>query len=284
MLSTADRLVYTALNLTTFTNGTPKGSGTGFYWVTEYDDSQAICVITNKHVLAGVDALTFHCHTQSATDPTMPSGAVVDVKFTTDPILVFNHPDPDVDLCALVISSITGIAAENGHRLYIEPLSADIVPKDEDWNDFDSIEDILMIGCPRGIYDQINYLPISRRGITASPLSKLYNGANEFLVDIACFPGSSGSPVFVYNRDGYLDRKANTYRMGQQRLYLVGILYAGPLITNQGQIVLHQQPRVEVAAMMHLGQVIRSSALLTIDKMLCDKLKEEAASRNSSGS
>jgi hypothetical protein len=83
---------------------------------------------------------------------------------------------------------------------------------------------------------------------------------------MACFPGSSGSPVFIYDRNGYLDRRTNTYKLGQQRIVFVGILYAGPQISNSGQIILGQQPRVMVAAMMHLGNVIRSSALHDIDR------------------
>lgn len=92
------------------------------------------------------------------------------------------------------------------------------------------------------------------------------------MVDMACFPGSSGSPVFIYDRNGYRDRRTNTYNMGQQRIVFVGILYAGPQITNNGQIILGQQPRVMVAAMMHLGNVIRSSALHAIDAELRRRL------------
>ena len=82
---------------------------------------------------------------------------------------------------------------------------------------------------------------------------------------MTCFPGSSGSPVFIYDRNGYLDRRTGNYNMGLQRIVFVGILYAGPQIANNGQIILGQQPRVMVAAMMHLGNVIRSSALHAID-------------------
>lgn len=85
------------------------------------------------------------------------------------------------------------------------------------------------------------------------------------MVDMACFPGSSGSPIFVYDRNGYLDRRANVYNMGQQRILLVGVLYAGPQIANNGHIILGQPPQVAVAAMMHLGNAIRASALMTMD-------------------
>ena len=52
------------------------------------------------------------------------------------------------------------------------------------------------------------------------------------------------------------------------RFFFVGVLYAGPQVTQAGAIVLSQQPRVEVAAMMHLGQVLRSTALEELDREL----------------
>ncbi|HVI05790.1 MAG TPA: hypothetical protein VM711_06815, partial [Sphingomicrobium sp.] len=73
-------------------------------------------------------------------------------------------------------------------------------------------------------------------------------------------------PVFMLQR-GYLDRKQCAYTLGE-RFYFLGVLYCGPVIKNDGHIVLTQQPRVAVDAMMHLGQVIRSTALLGLDAEL----------------
>ena len=44
-------------------------------------------------------------------------------------------------------------------------------------------------------------------------------------------------------------------------MQFVGILYSGPLITNSGEVILNQPPKVEVAAMMHLGNAIRSTQI-----------------------
>lgn len=145
-------------------------------------------------------------------------------------------------------------------------VGSDIIPADDDWQFFDAIEDVTMVGCPRGLYDEVNNLPLVRRGITATSLANRYNGKDEFVVDMACFPGSSGSPIFLFNQNGYLDRKKNSMMMGSTRILLAGVLYAGPLITNQGEIVLGQAPRIEVASMMHLGYAVRSTALRAIDE------------------
>ena len=108
-------------------------------------------------------------------------------------------------------------------------------------------------------------MPIARNGVTASHLALEFNGEPKFVVDLACFPGSSGSPIFVYNPDGYFDKKQNMVVMGKTRLKLVGILFAGPLVTNEGQIIFGNTPRLEVNSMMHLGYAFRSTTLLELE-------------------
>jgi len=125
-----------------------------------------------------------------------------------------------------------------------------------------------MIGCPNGIYDEVNKMPLVRRGITATSIGKKYEGKPYFLVDMACFPGSSGSPVFIYNQSGYFNKKTNSNIVGTGRLFFVGVLFAGPTITNTGQVVLSKMPTVQVSSMMHLGYVVRSSEILELEKMV----------------
>jgi len=60
-----------------------------------------------------------------------------------------------------------------------------------------------MVGYPVGIWDSANNMPVIRRGITATHPGKDYEGKSEFMIDAACFPGSSGSPVFLFNLGSY---------------------------------------------------------------------------------
>ncbi|MEB0261247.1 MULTISPECIES: hypothetical protein [unclassified Mucilaginibacter] len=89
------------------------------------------------------------------------------------------------------------------------------------------LEEILMVGYPNGIWDQINNKPILRRGITATHPNFDYNGQKEVMIDTACFPGSSGSLVFIFNEHGYQDKKGNI-TLGSSRVYLLGVLFARP--------------------------------------------------------
>lgn len=73
-------------------------------------------------------------------------------------------------------------------------------------SELDAIEDITFVGYPSGMFDTHNFLPIARRGTTATPISVDYQGKPTFLIDAAVFPGSSGSPVFLANRGMYQSR------------------------------------------------------------------------------
>ncbi len=63
-----------------------------------------------------------------------------------------------------------------------------------------------MVGYPVGLWDSVNNMPILRRGSTATLLDWTYEGRQEFVIDAACFPGSSGSPVFKYTVGDYIQQ------------------------------------------------------------------------------
>jgi hypothetical protein len=260
-LTIAEQLLYSTVKLTSSNNGVPTSTGTGFFMGFPLENGNVIVIMTNKHVVEGATEVTAVCHIAEGASP---SGRFIPCIIANQPQFVIPHPNADVDLCALVFNSILEKAHNAGINLFFRSLYAELIPIEEDWNFFDAIEDVTMIGCPRGISDEMNNLPIVRRGITASSLSKKYNGKDEFMVDMACFPGSSGSPIFLYDRNGYLDRKRKSYLVGASRLKLVGILYAGPLVTNDGRLVLGQVPKFSVNTMMHLGNALRSTNIFAI--------------------
>lgn len=263
-LSIAETLLYSTVKITALLQGEPIGTGTAFYTLfNEVDGFGQPVLITNKHVVSGADQILIRCHT-SEQETYTSSGILVDViVYLNDTLL--NHPDEDIDLCAISIGSIIQQAMDRNTAIYYAPITMDWIPEEEDWQYLDAIEDITMVGCPRGLIDTVNNFPIVRKGITATSPNKDYNGKKEFMIDIACFPGSSGSPIFLYNENGYLDRKTQTYTMGQSRLKLLGILYGGPTLTNSGQIVLNKGFQIEVSSMMHLGFAIKSTEVRVLE-------------------
>jgi hypothetical protein len=126
------------------------------------------------------------------------------------------------------------------------------------------IEPVLMVGYPNGLWDETNNRPITRQGSTASHPLHNWNGERTFVIDAACFGGSSGSPVFLYE-DGLFRTAADTYTPGT-RIVLLGALYAGPMVTAEGRLVPRPIPTSTIAVpqinlMMNLGYVVQADAI-----------------------
>lgn len=62
------------------------------------------------------------------------------------------------------------------------------------------LDQVVMIGYPVGLMDEVNLQPIFRRGVYATNPSLDYMGRKEFLLDIPNNGGSSGSPVFHFDK------------------------------------------------------------------------------------
>ena len=54
-----------------------------------------------------------------------------------------------------------------------------------------------MVGNPNGLYDTTNNFSLFRTAKTTTHPAIDYNGKKKALLDIACLPGSSGSPVSI---------------------------------------------------------------------------------------
>jgi V8-like Glu-specific endopeptidase len=104
---------------------------------------------------------------------------------------------------------------------FFRSISDDVFLTEEIANGLSSIEGITFIGYPRGISDQKNNLPIIRQGITSTPIWNKFNDKPVFLIDASSFPGSSGSPVFIYNQGMY---SQGTNIVAGTRIYYCGIL------------------------------------------------------------
>jgi len=94
------------------------------------------------------------------------------------------------------------------------------------------IENIIMMGYPKDIYDTFNSLPVARSGITAGhPLIK-YNGLPQFPIDCHCGIGSSGSPIISYgNPLNKLIKNGGRLEI-KPRIKLLGILSNAPIIVD----------------------------------------------------
>ena len=146
-----------------------------------------------------------------------------------------------------------------------------LLPTATDLANLIAIEEVVMVGYPNGIWDHVNNMPVFRRGVTATHPNADYCGRKEFMIDAACFPGSSGSPVLLYNLGNYSDRKGNTI-IGS-RLKLLGVLYAGPQHTATGEIAIQTIPTVSKPVAIsripnNLGLIIKAERLKDFEAIL----------------
>lgn len=138
-------------------------------------------------------------------------------------------------------------AEQEGKKIFFISLDKSLILKPDEFSELSAFEEIIMIGYPNGIWDFVNNMPIIRKGITATHPNLDYNGKREFMIDAACFPGSSGSPVYSYSFGPYTTNSGNTVLGGGPRIKLLGILYAGPQHTATGEIEIINVPAQQKA-------------------------------------
>jgi hypothetical protein len=236
-MSPLEFAIYTTIRIQT-----DNSVGTGFYFYFEIESEQIACIVTNKHVLE--DTKNLYLFSQN-----------------NNPLYIPNynmpHPDPDVDLAIIPLASHMSGINPKAHFLTVNDIPLDnknILP----------IEDIIMIGYPIGLWDEYNNLPVVRKGITATPYLVDYRSKKEFLIDMACFPGSSGSPIFLINEGAF--STSDSFIVGS-RFHFLGILYAGPTFNATGTIEQIAIPchttenYINTPIMMNLGYCIKSEKL-----------------------
>lgn len=241
----------------------------------ERDEKQHLALITNKHVVR--NARIAHFHMTIADDTGSPRyGTHIKIPFPDLESHCLLHPNDDIDLAAFPIGPIVKIMSEKGTPPFYRAIPRKYWADDSFFNELKALEDVIMIGYPNGMWDAANNTPIARRGMTATPAYLNFEGRPEFLIDCACFPGSSGSPVFLVNLGGFAP-KEGPYELGASRLKLIGILWGGPVYTVNGEIKVVPIPTaVEARALspvpINLGYCIKATELIVFDDLITQRL------------
>ncbi len=270
-MSLSEKLTYsTVLIHCDYADGT-SGSGTGFIVNLCRDENNKTCVpviITNNHVVANSVNTKFEfC---IADENGLPKDREsFQLKYTDNSWIP--HPDKEIDLCCLLLApALKQLEAINKTVFYI-PLETSLIPTQEQLNDLSAIEDVVMIGYPIGLSDQYNHKPVIRKGITATHPKNNYQGKSHILLDMACYPGSSGSPVFIVNQGSYVIPTG--IAMGN-RIFLLGILFGGPQYNAQGILTFNNipsAPKPLVSIPMNLGVAVKSTKLLEFEQIFTSK-------------
>lgn len=270
-LTLTEQLMYSTIRIECELGGGILSTGTGFLFkFLEDGDSWVPVIVTNKHVVKGAINGSFRFTLSDENGNPLNNNHHI-FKFNNFESLWIMHPDPQVDLCIMPIAPIVTLAYDKGVKLFFVTLDKSIIPSQEEINELTAMEEIVMIGYPNGIWDSVNNLPIFRKGITATHPRINYEGKDEFMIDAACFPGSSGSPVVLLNIGSYPMRNGGI-GVGS-RLMLLGVLYAGPQHTATGEIKVmnipvRQEPISISRIPNNLGLVIKSNKLMDFEEIL----------------
>lgn len=265
-----EQLLITTIKIQVEKKGIPyNGSGFFFSFKDPKDDKkELVVIITNRHVVDGASSISLYFRKNINGSPEY--GKPIIITIPNNPAHVLAHPNKAVDLVAIPIGEFRKELEKKGINLSGLNLNEKLIIDNSTMKkEFKAIERVWMVGYPDGLWDEKNNLPIVREGITATMPYIDYNGKSEFLVDIAAFGGSSGSPVFFY-RDFYTDKETNMGKFGM-RLYLLGILYAGPMYSLDGEVVKVDPSdpvtNVKTYTPMNLGYVIKATEILEFRKL-----------------
>lgn len=264
----SEQLIYCTTKIINIIDETKIATGTGFFMNFNENLEKGTCqpvIITNKHVVKDAKKIIFSvCRADENNNPLDQQKFTI----TLDEFKIINHPDNDVDLCAIPIASLDSYSQEYKVRLYRGKLGTDLIINEDEVKDCSAMEDIIMIGYPNGLEDSYNNKPIIRKGITSTHLKFDYNGKKEFLIDMACFPGSSGSPIFFCNESSYTQGNATFFG---SRCKLLGLLYGGPQHTSTGSVVFENiptNPKAIIQIPNNLGVVVKAVRIKELERFM----------------
>ena len=191
--------------------------GTGFIFSIKKDEHTSIpLLITNYHVLEKTTGGYMEFHIGKNGKPTDKS-----IRINFDGGITSKNKLGSLDLIAIPFASTLEGVRKQGIEIFYRTVDQTLIPSREIIDDFAAIEDVTFIGYPSGLYDNINKFPVIRQGITATPIWNNFKGDEVFLIDAGVFQGSSGSPVFIYNRGTYPTKDG--IGIGN-RLFFVGVI------------------------------------------------------------
>jgi hypothetical protein len=252
-------------------DGQSTSTGTGF--VVEKDvpgKGTALFIVTCRHVVEGFAQAKITFVAEKDGKPLL--GQKCEAVIGDLPQAVFYNKDNKVDVAIIPLIPLLDFLKTRGESPFFRALNVSFIPSDKDAADLSSIQNILFAGYPIGIRDEKNILPIVRRGTTATPYSVDYNGLPLFLIDAAVFPGSSGSPVLVFDQ-GSISHKNGSISIGT-RFFFLGLIAQSYLQEEKGIVQFESVPTALVPTYkesipVNLGVVIKAQAVLeTIDEEL----------------
>lgn len=253
--SISEQMLYNTIRLETLDGA----SGTGSYFKFKINGLDVPIIITNKHVINNNEneEVTFYVHVKN--EHGQPNENIK-IQYQTK---WFFHSSKDICFC-YANPLFVKIKERINREIFFISSDESIIPDGEKLKELSALEELVMVGYPIGLWDKYNNFPIFRKGYTASHPYYNFNEKGIGLIDMACFPGSSGSPIYILNEGAYSTQKGIVVGT---RLILLGYLYAGPQYNAQGSVIVVDVPTNQkigsiTPIMANLGYYIKSSEIL----------------------
>jgi V8-like Glu-specific endopeptidase len=242
---------------------TDTGSGTGCLFGLEIENSTIPILLTNKHVVNNNPAETI-----SLTLALKSSSGLNTKKIFFEHLSINWLFLPSYDICFCFIGPLLeSIKRETSLEIFHFGIPQSFVwAKEKLSSELSMIEDVIMVGYPIGISGRLNNYPVFRKGITASHPGIDFLDKGVGVIDAACFPGSSGSPIFILNKGNYVDKYGTNY-LGSSRIIFLGMLYSGPVLSVDGKLRISPIPTstnafVSTDVMVNLGYYVMADEML----------------------
>ena len=236
-------------------------TGTGFLFNFSISENESIpLLITNLHLVENAKKVwvEFHGSTNSSPDKTKRIRVEIDGDFISQYTPFSKNFNEDI--FAFPIAGILDQVIKQKGEIFFKSITQSFCLKKTELENCAAIETVTIIGYPKGICDPENWLPIVRQGITATPVWNNFNGKSSFLIDAGIFPGSSGSPVFLYNQGSY---STNTGITIGTRLAFIGIVAETYI------------DKADSNTYLGLGKVINSDKVLEFVKSLMNQIQSK---------
>ena len=268
-LTPTEQLMYSTVRLAN-QNGNTVHWGTGFLFsLFNWNGRGVLVVVTNKHVVDGWDKCTFSLASRLPDDtPDLEKHIPIQIDDLAKKLI--SHPS--VDLVVIPVSEIFNDLVSKGQRPFTISLDQSIIPTDDELKQLMPVEQVLTVGYPGQLWDDVHNLPVFHRGYTATSPYINFRGKQEFLIDVATWPGASGSPVLLYNEGSWTVRGGSTV-MGGLRAKLLGVVYGVGVQDITGNIVIQNAPTQivvpgQMAVPTNLGACIKASRILEFEPLL----------------
>ena len=210
------QLLYTTVPIWIEHNNGARTTATSF--IVNKQSAQGIIpfLVTNKHVVENTKSCIIRMSLMENGLPCKKNKGI-NISLNAMDIKISEN----ADIATIPIGHIVNSLHASNKPIFFRGISEEIFLNEANSNKLSAIESIIFIGYPSGLYDDENLSPIIRQGITATPIWNNFQKQPIFIIDAGVFPGSSGSPVFIFNQGSYLSE--GTLVVGT-RLIFLGVL------------------------------------------------------------